>query len=204
MLVRGVSKTWVTRAEVQRRHAECGEPRDVGPSEFRPRIRPDCVDKVHGCRPLQSRARARRLIDDRDLVPVEHCLHMLNRLSHRPVGSESKVDRHGALVRDDIARDAPADPHCIEALAVLEAVDHRTCWHVVMQPTKNLGCIMHRIDTHPRASAVRSHTGDSHVDPNRALAPCLDTCIGRLHEDREIGFEQLGSLVGEMLEAVEL
>ena len=184
MLIRSVSKARIPRAKVQRGHTERREPRNISPTEFRPGISPDSLDKVHGGRPMQARARGRRLVDHRHGIALEHLPHVLNCLDARLTWSEAVIDRHGALVRNDIARDAPADPHGIEALAILKAIDHRTIRHIGTESTQHLCRIMHRIDTHPRPGAVRANAGNPHVDPNRPLATGLDPSPGWFHEDR--------------------
>jgi len=204
MLVRSVSKARIPRAEVQRGHTERREPRDIRPTEFRSGISPDSLDKVPGGRPMQARARGRRLVDHRHVIALENLPHVLNCLDNRLTWGEAIVDRHGALVRNDIARNAPADSHSIEALAVLKAINNKASRHIGTQSPQNIGRIMHRIDAHPRPGAVRADAGNPHVDPNRALATGLDPSPRWFHEDRKIGFEQVGTTIRKMLETVEL
>jgi 2,3,4,5-tetrahydropyridine-2-carboxylate N-succinyltransferase len=204
VLVGSVGQARVARAEVQRRHAERREPRNVRPSEFRPRRRSDGCHEIACSRAIETGPGCGGLVNHLHLVSVEYPPHVLDRLAERLVGGEAIIHRDDAFIGDDIASNASANSHSIEALAVLETIDDGPRGLVITEPGKYLSGTVDSIHSHPRAGTVRAHARDGHLDPDGALAPCLDACIGRLHEDREIGFEQLGSLVRETLEAVEL
>ena len=97
----------------------------------------------------------------------------------------------------------PRDAHGVEALAVLQPVDDRLPRHVVAKPVEDLPRRVDGVGPQPGAGAVRAGPGDGDLDAQRALAPRLDAGIGRLHEDGEVGLEQLGMVVGERLQPVE-
>jgi hypothetical protein len=58
------------------------------------------------------------------------------------------------------------------------------------------------IDTHPIARGVRSLALRGHAGPKRSLAPEFDDRVGRFAYDRDVGRQQLGTLPGELYEAV--
>ena len=109
------------------------------------------------------------------------------------VRREAVVDRHHALVGDDVAGDAAADPHGIESLAVLQPVDDRSARLVGGQSIEDR--------RRQRGSRCRPATSArcapdvpvvAHLDPQRALAARLDAGVRRLHQDGEVGLQQSG------------
>ena len=128
---------------------------------------------------------------------------MRDRIIQRAIRREPVVDRDRAGIGDDVPCDTPLDPHGVQTLAVGEPVNDRRARLVVRQAIEDLPRAMNRIHAHPWASAVRPLSLCTHLDPQSALAPRLDTRVGRLHQDRQIRGEQLGVLVRQHLQPVE-
>ena len=137
VLVAGVRQRRVARAEVEGRDAEPGEPRDIGPAELGPRRLPHGADEVGRRGPIQSGQRAGGGVDHVDLEAVEDLPRCATPPPRLAIRREPVVDGHDALVRDDVAGDPSMDPHCAEALAVLQAVDHRPARLVCPQPIED-------------------------------------------------------------------
>ena len=143
-------------------------------------------------------------VDHDEVESLEHVAQMRLALDRRPVGSEAVVDRDHGLVGDDVARDPTADADGRQSFAVGEAVDHDLAGFVRRQSRQDLAGLVDRVVAHPRASAVRTCARGADLDAHRALAPGLDHCIARLHQDGEVGGEELRALVGEPAQTVVL
>lgn len=139
----------ITRAEVHGRNTEGGEPCDVRPAELRPWRRTDCVDERLRSRKTEARHRSRCLVDKLHVVPGEHVQNMLLGVLDRSIGREPEVDGDGARIRNDIACDAAADTDSIEALAVLQAVDHRPAGLIGGQRRENQSGRVNGVVAHP-------------------------------------------------------
>jgi hypothetical protein len=74
-----------------------------------------------------------------DVVPVEELADERLGLGLAAVGREAVVDGDHALVGQDVAGDAAADEDRVEALVVLQPVDHRLARLVGVEPVEDLG-----------------------------------------------------------------
>ena len=85
----------------------------------------DRLDERLRGRPVEAGQRAGRESVTVDVEPLEELAHERLGLGLAAVGGEAVVDRDHALVGDHVAGDAAADADRVEALVVLQAVDHR-------------------------------------------------------------------------------
>ena len=124
VLVRRVRQLRVAGPVVQRRDAQRGEPRHVGPAELRGRLGADRGEELAGRRRRQPGQRAGRRVGQLDVetrrtpparAPSACC--------SRAVRGEPEVDLDLARVRDHVAGDPAGDPDRVQALAVRAAVD---------------------------------------------------------------------------------
>ena len=120
------------------------------------------------------------------------------------VGGEAVVDRHHALVRDHVARDAAGDRDRVQPLVVLEAVDVRPPRHPVAQDLQDRGRLVDRVPPHPRPGGVRPRARRRDRGPQGALAAALDHPAAGLEQHRELAVEELGGVAGEQEQAVAL
>ena len=145
----------VAGPEVDRRYAERGEPRDVGPAELRVdrrRRRPRRTPWRPGGRGRAGRRR--RMSVTVTSYPVEEVADERLGLRLAAVGGEAEVDLDDALVGDHVAGDAAADADGVEALVVGQAVDHRLAGDVVVEPGQDRRGPVDRVDALPAAGAV--------------------------------------------------
>jgi hypothetical protein len=184
------------RAVVDRRDAERGEPGHVGPAELGARRLEAVADRGHeggrGGVP-QAGPRALGKIDHRDRPGREQRPDELRRLRPVAVGGEPVVDRHHALVGDDVPGDAAADGDGVESLAVAQPVDLRLPGRVGAQHGQDVARLVDRVAAHPGARGVRPPPGGGHLGAERALAPAFDLARARLHQHREVAGQQVGA-----------
>jgi len=181
------------RAVVHRRDAERGEPGHVGPAELGPRGSEAGADRGHeGGRGGVAQAGTRALgdVEDCDRPGWKQRPDDLGRLPAIEVRGEPVVDRHHALVGDDVAGHAAADGHGVQALAVAQAVDVRFPGHVGTQHGEDVARFVDGVAAHPGARGVRPLPGGGHLGPERALAAAFDLARTRLHQHRDVTGEQ--------------
>ena len=77
---------------------------------------------------------------------------------------------------------------------VLQPVDDRLPCVVLPESAEHLAGPVDRVDAAPGTGRVRALSAHGHVDAQRALAAGLDDRVARLHQDREVGLDQVGSL----------
>ena len=70
------------------------------------------------------------------------------------------------------------------------------------QPGQDRAGLVDGVLAAPRPGRVRPRTGGRDRDPQRALAAGLHDGVGGLHQDREVGLEQVGPTLREQLEPV--
>ena len=202
VLVLLVREHRVAGTEVDRRDAERGELRDVGPAELRVDLAADGLDERLRGRAVEPGQRTRGDVGHRDVVPLEEVADERLGVGLAAVGGEAEVDLDDALVGDHVAGDAAADAGRVEALVVGQAVDLGLVGDVVVEPGEHRTGEVDGVDALPAARAVRPLAGGAYVDAHRALAARLDGGVARLHQDREVGLEQLGVALGELAQPV--
>ena len=192
----------VAGAVVDRRHAQAGEPGDVGPSELRVDLAADGLHERTRRGDLQTGERGRRRVGDLDLEPVEELLDEHLRLRLRAVRRVAVVDRDHALVGQHVAGHPAADVDRVQALVVLQPVDDRPPCVVLPEAAEHLTGPVDRVDAAPGSCRVRALSAHGHVDAQGALAAGLDDRVARLHQDREVGLDQVGPLGRDPAEPV--
>jgi hypothetical protein len=138
----------------------------------------------------QAGPRALGDVDQRDRRGREQRPDEIRRLLAVEVRREPVVDRHHALVGDDVPGHAAADGHGIQALVVAQPVDLRLARHVRTQHGEDVGRLVDGVAAHPGARGVRPLPGGGHLGPQRALASAFDEALGRLHQHGEVPGEQ--------------
>src|SRR5262245_11320766 len=101
MLLTTVREAGVAWAIVDRGHPEGGEPRHIGPAEFRPGGSLDGGDKRCRGGTVEARHRARHGIDDLHVEGAEQLLHCCDRLIDGAAWGKAIVQGDRALVGDD-------------------------------------------------------------------------------------------------------
>src|SRR3954452_4793451 len=144
----------VARPEVHRGHAQCAEPCHIRPAELRVDRPPDSRDEVPGGRSVQARQGSGRAVGDPHVVPVEEGAEVGLGLGLAAIGREPVVDADRAQVGQDVAGDAAADPHGVEALVVGQPVDERHPGLVRCEPVQHRGGEMDRVDPPPGPCGV--------------------------------------------------
>ena len=108
-----------------------------------------------------------------------------------------------ALVRHDVARDPAGDPHGLQPLAVLAAVDLDARGPRRRRAGRSTSAAAWiGVVAQPRPGGVRAAAGGADLDPQRALAAGLDQAVGRLAEHGEVGGEPVGQLALDAAEPV--
>ena len=138
----------------------------------------------------QAGPRALGDVDHRDRPGREQSADDIRRLLAVEVGREPVVDRHHALVGDDVPGDAAADGHRVQALVVAKPVDLRLPRHVRAQHGEDVARLVDGVAAHPGARGMRALPGRGHLGPERALASAFDLARARLHQHGEITGEQ--------------
>ena len=127
--------------------------------------------------------------------PGEDLTHVLDRARDVAIGGEPEVDRHGARVGYHVARNAAVDAHRRKPLAIQAAVDVDRARPVVGQPLQNRRRRVNRVVPEPRSCAVRAGAAQRDLDPYRALAAGFDSAVGRFEHDREVGLQDVDTLL---------
>ena len=127
-----------------------------------------------------------------------------DRLFLRAVGRIAEVDGHDAFVGDDVARHATRDAHRVQALPVLQAVDHGVTGLVRGQAGQDRRGRVDRVGAHPAARRVGPLALGLQQHPQGALAAALDLAVRGLQEHREVALQPVGVRLGHVLEAVEV
>ena len=119
-----------------------------------------------------------------------------------------------APVGHDVVGDARLDPHDLQRLPVLEAVDvdRRAPRSAAIALEQRRGAV-DRVHAHPRPGRMRARAVERGAHVDRALAAGLDPPAGRLEQDREVARDEIGALgeqpaqpvvlVGDLLAVVE-
>ena len=204
MLATRVSQRRVARAEIDRGHAEAVEPGHIGPAELGARLAAHGRGKRRGCRAAESGPGAANGVCHRDLPACEDLTHVIGGLFRRPVGRESVVDCHDALIRYDIAGDSAPDADRVEALVEPQPVDLWLSRLIAAQSAENLCRLVDRIAAHPCPSAVRTFAIRPYLSAQRALASALDNAARRLEQDREVRGQAGRAVPAEPQQAVAL
>jgi hypothetical protein len=140
----------------------------------------------------QAGTRALGDVEDRDRPGREQRPDDIGRLPAIEVRGEPVVDRHHALVGDDVPGHAAADGHGVQALVVAQPVDLRFPGHVAAQHGEDVARLVDGVAAHPGARGMRPLPGGGHLGPERALAAAFDLARTRLHQHRDVAGEQLG------------
>src|SRR4051812_20227917 len=122
-LLTSVRQIGVARAVVDRRNAELGESRHVGPAELRGGRLAHNRHELRGRGRGQARLRGRCHIGDTYVEATEHVANVRLCVVDRSIRGEPEVDTDDALVRDHVAGDTATDADGGQAFAVQAAVD---------------------------------------------------------------------------------
>ncbi len=192
-----MGKVGITGAEVERGDAERGETGHVRPAVLGHGHAPHgSHERAHGRRGEPGRC-AGRTVGQLKSEAVEDVADMVERLEDITVRSEPIVDRNRAGIRDDVAGDAAADPHGVEALAVRTAVDRHLPRSVRGQALQQRRGAMDRVIAEPGPRRVRPASAQRGHNPQGALTARLDLPRCRLQEDREIGVQPVAMVRGK-------
>ena len=101
-------------------------------------------------------------------------------------------------VGHDVAGHAALDPHGLQRLAELAAVEHRPARLVGVERGEQRAEAVDGVGAHPRPGGVGPLAGERDVEPQRALAAGLDGAVGRLAEDGGVAGQQVGPLGEEV------
>jgi len=192
----------VSGTEVHRGDAELRELRDVGPAEFGGDFDPEVRDERRSGRKRQAWPGGGGRVDDPDVEPLEHLPDVIGGLVLGSVGREAEVDRDGGRVGNDIAGDSPADADGVESLAVFEPVDLHPSRLVLVQPRQDLAGGVDCVLPHPGAGGVCTDAAGHHLGAQCPLTAGFDPAARRLHQDREVGRQQLGTLTCDPTKSV--
>jgi hypothetical protein len=118
------------------------------------------------------------------------------------VRREPEVDGHRRLVGDDVAGDSPADADGVEPFAILETVDVHAPRLVLVESRQDLRSGMDGVLAHPCTSRMCADALCHDLSPQGALAAGFDPTAGRLHQDREVGHQEIGPFACDAAETV--
>src|SRR5690625_3607535 len=110
------------------------------------------------------------------------------------VRRETVGERHPCPGGDHVAGDAARDGDSVEALAVLESVDHGAAGPVGGEPLEDRGQVVDGVVADPVTAGVGGDPAGGDVELHGALAASLDPGGGRFPQDREVADQVLGML----------
>jgi hypothetical protein len=189
-------------AVVDRRDAERGEPRDIGPAQLGAGRAAHRRDERGGRRVAQAWPRAVGDVDHGDRPRAEQRADEIRRLPSVPVRREPVVDRHHALVGHYVARDAAPDADGVQALVIPQPFHLGLPGGIGGQQVEDGARLVDRVTPHPGPRGVRPPARDGNLGAQRALAPSLDLAGRRLHQDREVAGQQFRARTGQAQQAV--
>src|SRR5699024_10697832 len=109
----------------------------------------------------------------------QHLAYMGLGLGDGGVRRETVVERHPCPVGDHVAGDAARDGDSVEALAVLESVDHGAAGPVGGEPLEDRGQVVDGVVADPVTAGVGGDPAGGDVELHGALAASLDPGGGR-------------------------
>ena len=170
VLLAGVREVGVAGAVVDRRDAEGGEPRHVGPAVLGRRHRAGRGEELRAAGAASPGSAPGAMSVTSTVEPVEHLPHVVGRLGGVAVGGEAEVDGDHALVGDDVAGDPAGDAR---PPAVPPGTRSRRCrprgpWYAVEPVEHGRGAGGSRCR---RATTARSARGCRTCGPARAACP---------------------------------
>ncbi len=179
----------VAGAVVDRRDAQRGEPRDIGPAVLCAHPSAGRGDQCHGSRMIQPRQRTRSHIGllNLDVKVGEHLAQMLQRRRRGTVGSEPKVNGHRGVIGDDVAGYSRADPDGGQPLPVGAAIDVDRPALVPGQPVQHRREFVNCVVPQPWTRRMCPDSGCRDQRAQGALTARLDVAVGRFAQDRDIG-----------------
>ncbi len=152
----------------------------------------------------QARPRALGHVEQRDRPIREQRPNDLGRPLAVQVRREPVVDRHHALVGNDVAGHPTADGHGVQALVVAQPVDLRLPGGVRAQHGEDAVRLVDRVAAHPGPRGVGPLAGGGHFGPQRALAAALDPARARLHQHGEVAGQQFRGAAAQPQQPVAL
>ena len=115
------------------------------------------------------------LLDRFGSLPVE-----VESLLDAPIRRETEVDVQLGYIGDNIACDAPCDPHCLEPLAIDAAVDIDVPGLIARKAVQHSTELVNSVIAQPRPRTVRPRTACRQPHSQGALTPSLDESPGGL------------------------